>query len=285
MISGTASRRRSDLAVRAGTGAVAIAVALLFLWLGGIAWWLLVGAASAMMLAEWAGLMRASRAQLAVALGVFACWMLGVLLLSHGLLGALSLPDVGPGLGPMVAGLGIAALVGSLATGSLRLGLGLVYVGLPAAGLVFLREVMGNGLFWLVGFSLTLWVLGLVWATDIGAYIAGRAIGGPKLAPRISPNKTWAGLGGGMVGAMLVTALAFALSGNKPGEVATGAAIAAGLAVLAQAGDLFESWLKRRAGVKDSGHLLPGHGGFLDRLDGVVPVASLVATLVASGLL
>jgi phosphatidate cytidylyltransferase len=131
------------------------------------------------------------------------------------------------------------------------------------------------------GLALTLWTLAIVWATDIGAYFAGRAIGGPKLAPRISPAKTWAGLGGGVVAAGIV-GLLIAVCAGLPSALHW---LAAPLAVAAQAGDLFESWLKRRAGVKDSGRLLPGHGGALDRLDGVVPVATLIGALFAGGLL
>src|SRR5215468_347717 len=105
------------------------------------------------------------------------------------------------------------------------------------------------------------WLLGIVWATDIGAYAAGRALGGPRLAPRVSPNKTWAGLAGGVVGAALAGA-AVAAAGSAP---VGGLALAGGvLAVVAQAGDLGESLAKRRFGVKDTGTLIPGHGGLLD---------------------
>ena len=111
----------------------------------------------------------------------------------------------------------------------------------------------------------------VTWATDIFAYFAGRAIGGPKLAPRISPNKTWAGLIGGMAGAAAVRLA------RPPGCFEIGAALPLARrrrwALIAQAGDLYESWVKRRAGVKDSGTLLPGHGGVLDRLDGLLAVA------------
>jgi phosphatidate cytidylyltransferase len=121
-----------------------------------------------------------------------------------------------------------------------------------------------------------LWVLFLVWATDSGAYFAGRAIGGPKLAPRISPKKTWAGLAGGMLAAALV---GWAMqNGVMPGAWRLAAASAA-LAVVAQAGDLAESGLKRYFGVKDSSQLIPGHGGVLDRLDGLLAVAPAVAVL------
>lgn len=136
-------------------------------------------------------------------------------------------------------------------------------------------------------------LVGLVIATDIGAYFAGRTIGGPKVAPAISPSKTWAGLGGGMLaaGLLLSGTLVFALhamSDNpersstdpwfSPGLTAWAFLIGAGVAIVAQIGDFFESWMKRRAGVKDSGSLIPGHGGVFDRVDGLL-LAAIVAGL------
>ncbi len=134
--------------------------------------------------------------------------------------------------------------------------------------------------------------LGTVIATDTGAYFTGRAIGGPKIAPGISPSKTWSGLAGGMTAAALWCAFAvgsirYGLSGMSGGgpqfgssyfarETLIAVAAGAGLAIAAQAGDFFESWLKRRAGVKDSSHLIPGHGGVFDRVDGLLPVAIIV---------
>jgi phosphatidate cytidylyltransferase len=125
------------------------------------------------------------------------------------------------------------------------------------------------------GLLLAFWAMALVWATDIGAFFAGRAIGGPKLMPAVSPNKTWAGLIGGVLGAGLF-ALALT-SWGLPWPLVFATPV---LAVVAQGGDLYESWLKRRAGVKDSSNILPGHGGVLDRLDGLVPVAPIAALLV-----
>ena len=119
-------------------------------------------------------------------------------------------------------------------------------------------------------------VIAVVIATDVGAYFSGRSIGGPKIAPNISPSKTWAGLCGGMLAAGLVSAGFFAWN---TGEIALrpmlfiAFAIGALLAVVAQSGDFFESWLKRRAGVKDSSNLIPGHGGVFDRVDGLLPVS------------
>ncbi|RGP40211.1 Phosphatidate cytidylyltransferase [Altererythrobacter insulae] len=142
--------------------------------------------------------------------------------------------------------------------------LGGVYVALAAYALVSLP------------IAVVLGIIGVVVATDVGAYFSGRSIGGPKIAPRISPSKTWAGLGGGMLAAGLVSAGLFAWNSGDPSPrtmLFIAFAIGAVLAIVAQAGDFFESWLKRRAGVKDSSNLIPGHGGVFDRVDGLLPVA------------
>ncbi len=128
-------------------------------------------------------------------------------------------------------------------------------------------------------------------AVDVGAYFAGRSIGGPKIAPAISPSKTWAGLFGGALGAGLV-GIAVEIADIGPGAGAPGftlgalaLALVAGLviAVIAQAGDFFESWMKRRAGVKDSSRLIPGHGGLFDRLDGFLAVFFVLFVVDAFG--
>lgn len=148
---------------------------------------------------------------------------------------------------------------------------GIAYVGLPCLSLEWVRSVPAYGL------ETLLWVLALVWATDTGAYAAGRAVGGPKLAPRISPNKTWAGLIGGSTAAMIVGAAAAIV---VPGTHAWSLALVSGaLAIVEQLGDLFESGVKRRFGVKDSSNLIPGHGGVLDRVDGLLAVSLSVACL------
>lgn len=154
---------------------------------------------------------------------------------------------------------------------------GFFYCLLPAVSLIAIR-VLGQRFGVGDGFFVLIWAFFVTWATDIGAYFAGRAIGGPKLAPTISPNKTIAGLVGGMVCAALFGGLwAYAVGLPKPFLW-----MGAPFAVAAQMGDLFESWMKRRAGVKDSGTWLPGHGGLLDRLDGLVPVAVLTFVLMTS---
>lgn len=122
-----------------------------------------------------------------------------------------------------------------------------------------------------------LWIVICVWATDIGAYFVGRVAGGAKLAPRISPGKTWSGLVGGMAWAAVASAAAGWAFGL--GQTISLALIGAGLAVVDQLGDLLESAAKRRAGVKDSGTLIPGHGGLLDRVDGLVAVLVVVALI------
>ncbi len=177
------------------------------------------------------------------------------------------------GLFAVALGLGVAAARTGKSSAVLLLAWGPLYVGLPCFAMLAMREAYG--------FAVTMWVFAMVWATDIGAYALGRTIGGPKLAPRISPNKTWAGLLGGMacaaaVGAAGTGLAAFTIPG-APG-MAVLAALGAALAVVAQIGDLFESAVKRRVGAKDSSRLIPGHGGVLDRVDGVltaVPAAYL----------
>lgn len=159
---------------------------------------------------------------------------------------------------------------------------GLVYIGLAAMGIALLATVQ-----FLVP------VLAIVIATDTGAYFVGRAIGGPKIAPGISPSKTWSGLGGGMIAAAIVSVIVFTALATRPDALpmALGAswgsklflaASGAVLAIVAQAGDFFESALKRRAGVKDSGSFIPGHGGLFDRVDGLLPVA-IVTGLAITG--
>lgn len=155
-----------------------------------------------------------------------------------------------------------------------RAAFGALYIGIPAVSLLWLRHATPNGI------ALVLWLFFVVWATDTCAYFAGRAIGGPRLAPRLSPSKTWAGLGGGVVGAAAVGA---GFVGAMGGDALAAAPLSGVLAVVAQAGDLFESWLKRRVDVKDSGSLIPGHGGVLDRLDGLLFAAPVFAGMVMAG--
>lgn len=157
---------------------------------------------------------------------------------------------------------------------------GLVYVLLAAVILYLLRVVVP-----LVGSTPIVLLLGAVIATDVGAYFAGRTIGGPKIAPRISPSKTWAGLGGAVVATTALTFVVFAVTDGVPASFGEKLGMGLGMPVVAQAGDFFESWMKRRAGVKDSGNLIPGHGGLFDRVDGLLALAFVLAigTAIATG--
>ncbi|MCP3729101.1 phosphatidate cytidylyltransferase [Sphingomonas sp. MG17] len=249
-------RKNADLGTRTVVGVALIVVAAAALWFGGFAFWMLVTLAGLIMIHEWAGLHGANAAHkrlaqyaLMVPLAIMAPIAAGPSFLALGLI-------VGAGF--------FLAIV----TKNGMLGVGAAYVGLPVLALLLLRDQPD-------GLLLAFWAMALVWACDIGAYFAGRTIGGPKLMPAVSPNKTWAGLIGGMLAAGL-----FGLALTQWGLPWPLAFTTPLLAVLAQAGDLYESWLKRRAGVKDSGNVLPGHGGVLDRLDGLVPVAPVAAMLV-----
>ncbi|HET6469825.1 MAG TPA: phosphatidate cytidylyltransferase [Geminicoccaceae bacterium] len=257
-----------QLRARVASGAVLAAVVIVDVVLGGWYFALLVMAAIVLMAYEWAGLAaNAGRAgQLVIGIAGLAAPVLGVVWAMRGASEA------------AVGGLAVAAVLaaGTAAVlaprGTVRAGLGVLYLGLPAVALVWLRNDPDNGR------AAILWLLLVVWTTDIAAYFVGRAIGGRRLAPRISPGKTWAGLLGGMTGAAVIGAIfAWAFGGLA----AAGAAVAALLAAVAQAGDLFESWIKRVAGVKDSGHLIPGHGGVLDRLDGLLFAAPAFAVFAA----
>jgi phosphatidate cytidylyltransferase len=126
------------------------------------------------------------------------------------------------------------------------------------------------------GFDALVFILLVVWCTDIGGYFAGRSIGGPKLWSRVSPNKTWAGAAGGFI-LSLIVAWGFAVAGF--GRMGPLLMTATALSVASQLGDLFESAVKRRFGVKDSSHIIPGHGGLMDRLDGYVAAVALAAIL------
>jgi phosphatidate cytidylyltransferase len=247
---------------------VLVAGTLLGVLAGG--WWFgaLAVVAASIMAEEWARL-AADRAEPAWLLAAAAAAVpsgIAVLALMAGA-GAVALASVLLA-APLAAG--VSAL---LAPGGRpdRVAGGALYVGLPVLAMVWLRNDSAGGL------SHVLWLLLVVWATDICAYLVGRSVGGPKLAPRISPGKTWSGLLGGVVGAGLVGGLAALVSGSG---LARAAVLGAALAVVAQAGDLFESALKRRAGVKDSGYLIPGHGGLLDRIDGLVFAAPVFAGVV-----
>lgn len=167
------------------------------------------------------------------------------------------------------AGAGLAATRNRLGD-PIWYAIGVAYLGTAVLAFLWLRADLFSGR------AVILWLIAVVWATDVGAYVAGRSIGGPRLAPSISPGKTWAGLAGGALAAAMVgSAVALVMGAAYLGLIGLSrvALAAAVLAVVAQAGDLFESHLKRRAGAKDSSNLIPGHGGVLDRIDGLLAAA------------
>ncbi len=235
-------------------------VAIADIWIGGPAFTLMIAAGVIVILWEWS-------AMHAIAMP----WRVGgaLVLAATALLSHIGQPGQALILLCAAALLSTGMALLARTQGKRWLSTGLLYAGLPAIALIWLRNEAD-------GFALVMWTMGLVWATDILAYFSGRAIGGPKIWPAISPNKTWAGLFGGMAGAALFS-FGFAAWRGWPQAGFAMLLLGAFLAVIAQAGDFFESWLKRRAGVKDSGKLFPGHGGVMDRVDGLVPVACLVA--------
>jgi phosphatidate cytidylyltransferase len=159
---------------------------------------------------------------------------------------------------------------------------GIAYVAVPTIALIWLRDDV------LVGRANLIFTVLIVWASDVGAYVFGRLIGGPKLAPAISPGKTWSGALGGLLCAGLIGLAAVAMSSGSfaAGALARAMLVAGALGVVSELGDLFESGIKRHFGVKDSGGLIPGHGGLMDRLDGLIaagPAACVLALALGRG--
>jgi phosphatidate cytidylyltransferase len=185
-----------------------------------------------------------------------------------GVLAAVGLPALG---GVAVAIGGIILLVMPLGPRQAMSAAGVAYVGFPTVAMLWLRADVS------LGFVAILFIFAIVWGSDIGAFVAGRTIGGPKLWPRVSPNKTWAGLLGALA-AGLVSGLIFAqvVSGASSLVLATNGVL---LAFVAQMGDLAESALKRQFGIKDSSAIIPGHGGVMDRADSTVAVSVAVSIL------
>jgi phosphatidate cytidylyltransferase len=265
-----APSRWGDLRKRVASALVLGPLSLLCLWFGGAAYVLLLGVGALGIALEWTrmcGYRPTEPAALAATLTV--------------LLGMGASVAATPLAGLLLLAVGGAACFG-LARAAGRSGI--VAAGVPYAGLA------GIALLWLradpvAGRADILFLVVTVWASDIGAYMVGRWIGGPKLAPRISPGKTWSGAVGGLVFACACGLVMAALVGGAAVSWHA-AAVAGAIGVTAQAGDLLESQIKRHFGVKDSGHTIPGHGGLLDRLDGLLtagPAAALLALALGRG--
>ncbi len=237
-------------------------------WLGGVWWVMVVAAFAGAMVWEWSAIVAGPGAP---TVGFFDSVPAGVAA-AIAVVSAVGLTDAGLtafSLMLLMAGAILAALLARAERPGWQ-ALGVFYVGLPSLTIVWIRDEPD-------GLAVLAWMLALVVAVDTGAYAAGRTIGGPKLAPRISPKKTWAGLAGGIAAALLIgwiSAFLLDLPRFLPLILVSG-----GLAVVEQAGDLAESAFKRRFGVKDSSRLIPGHGGVLDRVDGLLAVALAVGLI------
>jgi phosphatidate cytidylyltransferase len=232
---------------------IAIAVAYAGSW-----WWILPGTLLAIgLFVEWLTVVGSAREKRVIAAGVVALTVAGL---------CLGFARVELALVALGLGAAATALLSSRQRGWTSGGF--LYAGAAQMASVVVRLDSATG------FVALVFVMLIVWVTDIGGYFAGRGIGGAKLWPRVSPNKTWAGAIGGF-GASLVIALGFAAL--DLGQAWPLLMLAAVLSVVAQLGDLFESAVKRRFGVKDSSHIIPGHGGLMDRLDGFVAAIVLAS--------
>jgi len=249
----------SNLYMRVVAALVLAPLTIVIAWLGGWIWACVVIAAAALLYFEWLMIVGVSGNRFAAAAGIVALALAGVCLM-------LRRADVAVAV--IVAGILFAAAMTNGRRGWVASGL--VYAAAALVATILVRRDAD------LGFVALMFVLLVVWVTDIGGYFAGRGIGGPKLWPRVSPKKTWAGAIGGLVLA-LVIALGFALFGF--GRTVPLLLLGAVLSVVSQLGDLFESAVKRRFDVKDSSHIIPGHGGLMDRLDGFV-AAIVFAALV-----
>ena len=252
----------NEFTLRALSAAIILPLAISAIWFGGWAFTLMVLLISAAMAWELSRLCQAATGLLVIAVVAF--------LLTTGLsmMGTFKEAIVCGSLGTLLVAL-LSRV--SRSESPILLIVGFSYIMVSLLSIVWLRLFTSGGL-WLF-----LWMVAVVVSTDVGAYFVGRAIGGPKLAPRISPGKTWAGLLGGAFFAAVAGVLTVAICGGN--NYVRVFVITAILALVAQIGDLLESAVKRHVGVKDASNLIPGHGGVLDRLDGFLTVAPVMAVM------
>lgn len=248
-----------NLLMRVMAAAVLAPAAIAIAYAGGWLWTALVTLAASGLFVEWLSIVGAARQTRVIGAGVVALAIAGACLAAGRIDAAL-----------LALALGFAgvALLSPQQRNWTATGFGYAAAAEVASVLVRLDRVEG--------FAALMLILLVVWVTDIGGYFAGRGIGGPKLWPRVSPKKTWAGAVGGFIASLAVAAGFAALGLGKTGPLLLLAAV---LSIASQLGDLFESAVKRRFGVKDSSHIIPGHGGLLDRLDGFVAAVVLAAIL------
>ncbi|MDX8460113.1 phosphatidate cytidylyltransferase [Mesorhizobium humile] len=247
----------SNIKQRVISAIVMAALTLALTWLGGLPFRLFSAGIAALIFYEWTRLARAgSGAALGFLPETLILVFIGALIAGLPALWLLLLVAI------LVAVAAIAARIKGAASWEAP---GLAYAALSGFSLAFLRDDNHSGLIAI------LFLFAVVWATDIGAYFVGRAVGGPKLAPSISPGKTQSGALGGAAGGV-VAGLLLAVAAGAGNLVQLGL-VALALSIVSQIGDLFESWVKRRHGAKDSSNLIPGHGGVMDRVDGLVAAA------------
>ncbi len=246
-----------NLLVRVLAALVLAPLAIAIAYSGGWLWATLVTLASIGLYVEWLMIIGLAREMRVTASGVAALAIAGICLIAGRIDAAL-----------IVLAIGLVAV--ALVSPERRnwTATGFLYAAAAEIAAVLVRLDSDNG------FAALMFVLLVVWVTDIGGYFAGRGIGGPKLWPRVSPKKTWAGAVGGFVASLVIAASFAALGLGKTGALLL---VAAFFSVVSQLGDLFESAVKRRFGVKDSSQIIPGHGGLLDRLDGFVAAVVVAA--------
>lgn len=261
--------RSKELFLRIASAAVLAPGAIYLVYLGGLAFTALIMLAAVLMTYEWARLVRGSHLNADYVIHAVTA------IIAVGLAGAGM-----PLFALLAAAAGFAVAMGVVVwrdEGKRWPMIGFPYILLPCIAIVWLRSGGEWGMWTLY------WLLAVVWATDIMAFVTGRTIGGPKLAPRFSPAKTWSGLLGGVAGASAAGAATSIILGlDAPILLAV---ISGATAVIAQIGDIAESALKRYADVKDSGALIPGHGGVLDRVDGLIFAAVATAFVALIGIL
>jgi len=252
---------RSNLVLRIVSSLVLAPVAIATAYFGGVVFIIFWTAAALVVFWEWQTLVCAHDRNSVLAIGAAALAGAAVMLLTGWYGTALALL--------VLSGFGVAALASR--TRRAWCAAGLLYAGVLLIAPMVLRDDPT------LGFAAVLFVFAVVWLSDIVAYFAGRAIGGPKLMPRISPKKTWSGAIGGTIGGIVGGVLVARYFGIA--NLGAAAAIAGALSLISQAGDLLESAIKRRFDTKDASQLIPGHGGLMDRLDGFV-TAALAAVLI-----
>jgi phosphatidate cytidylyltransferase len=262
---------RGDLALRVASALVLAPLAIGVAYLGGWPFWLFWGIAAVVVMWEWTTLVAGNDRRSVLMIGIVAV-ALAVALAASSVRAAEYFHDLRFAAAAIVLAMGMLACA-TIATRerAVWIAAGVPYAGAMALAPIVLRSEAEHG------FVAMIFLFAVVWATDIAAYFVGRAVGGPKLAPRLSPNKTWSGSIGGLAGAVLAAMLVVKLSGV--GSLVAATLIAIVLSIAAQIGDLVESALKRRFGVKDAGTLIPGHGGLMDRLDGFVAAAVLACLI------